>query len=245
MGNRRGLTLAELIITIFILGLIAMLGFPALNSIGAVKEKSTIKELGHTYLWLIEEASVRNVVFRVKFNLDQRTWKVEVADPNMMIFSSPKEAEEFKEEVEDDRSKLPTAFQQPANGEEDEDEEVTDLRDAGKRFEGLESEYFSTEQKLPAGLSFDFVYTPQYGEEARRPNPEPPEDAKDEIIAYSHIFPDNTAEHTVIRIISDDHPEEGYTLEIEPMTGTMNITDEIISPTDSMSWLPEEGPTIQ
>ena len=140
---------------------------------------------------------------------------------------------------------MPSAFQKNQNGQEEDDDEAIDLRDAGKRFEGLESEYFSTEQTLPEGLSFDFVYTPQYGEEGRRPNPEPPEDAKDEVIAYSHIFPDNTAEHTVIRIIADNDPEEGYTLEIEPLTGTINITAEIISPTDSMNWLPDEGPTIQ
>ena len=135
----------------------------------------------------------------------------------------------------------PSSFQQ----DESDDDEVTDLRDAGKRFEGLESEMFKTEQKLPEGLSFDFVYTPQYGEEGRRPNSEPPEESKDEIIAYSHIFPDNTAEHTVIRIINDEDPEDGYTLEIEPMTGTIKITDQIITPSDSMSWLPDEGPSIQ
>jgi len=242
MATRRGLTLAELMITILILGIIALVGLPALNSIGAVKEKSSIKELGQTYLWLIEEASVRNVVFRVKFNLDQRTWKVEVADPTMMIFSSPEEAEAFQEEVEDDRSKLPGSF---SENQGDDDEDMVDLRDGGKRFEGLESEIFSTEQTLPEGLSFEFVYTPQYGEEGLRPNPEPPEESKDEIIAYSHVFPDNTVEHTVIRVISNDDPDDGYTLEIEPMTGTIRITDEIISPTDSMSWLPDEGPTIQ
>ena len=239
MRSQRGLTFAELMITIVILGILAVLGIPALSSITATKEKSAVKEIGQTYLWLIEEASVRNVVFRVQFNLDSRSWKVEVADPNTMIFASPEAAEEFQERVEEDRTELPASFSQQG---ESEDEDVVDLRDAGKRFEGLESELFTTGQTLPEGLMFDFIYTPQYGEDGIRPSTE---DSEKDAIAYSHIFPDNTAEHTVIRIVAIDDVEDGYTLEVEPMTGNIRITSDIISPTESMSWVPDEGPTLQ
>ncbi len=238
MRYRRGLTLAELMITVVVLGLIAVLGVPILSSITAVKEKSAVKEIGQTYLWLLEEASVRNVVFRIKFNLDQGSWKVEVADPNTMVFSSPEAAEEFQERVEDDRTELPEAFAQSS----DEDDDTIDLRNAGKRFEGLESEIFTTEQSLPEGLIFDFIYTPQYGEDGLRSDSE---ESDEDVIGYSHIFPNNTAEHTVIRIVNINDVNDGYSLEIEPMTGNIRITPDIITPEDSLSWIPDEGPTIQ
>ena len=122
-----------------------------------------------------------------------------------------------------------------------------DVEDATSRFEGLDDPVFTTEQTLPDGLQFYFVYTPQYGEDGIRPNPDgPSEDPEEDLIAYTYIFSDGTAEHTVIRIVDATDIEDGYTLEIEPLSGSVSITlDDVTDPTESLSWLPDEGPRLQ
>ena len=53
-----------------------------------------------------------------------------------------------------------------------------------------------------------------------------------------------TVEYTLIRIVSEDDPEEGYTIEVEPVSGRVNIMEEERRPEDATSWLPDEGPEL-
>ncbi len=124
---------------------------------------------------------------------------------------------------------------------------ASEIEDASGRFEGLDDPVFTTEQTLPDGIRFQFVYTPQYGEDGMMPNPDgPSDDTEDDIIAYTYIFSDGTAEHTVIRIVDVDDEQDGYSLEVEPLSGVVRVTtDEIIKPSDSLSWIPDEGPPLQ
>ena len=50
---------------------------------------------------------------------------------------------------------------------------------------------------------------------------------------------------TVIRIIEEDDEEAGMTLELEPMGGQVLLTDEIKDPSESLSWVPDEGPDFR
>ena len=192
---RRGLTLIELMVVIAVIGIIGAVGAPALNGILGLQQQSAVKEIAQTYAWLIEEASLRNVSFRMSFNLDRGTWKVEVGDPGALVFSSPEDAEEHAEMVEDKMRRF--TKRQIESGEADIGEEVA-------QFQSLDGAEFRSDNTLPDGIRFAFVYTPQYGKYGMEPNDEPPDDPEEERIAYSHIFPDGTAEHTVIRIVDLD-----------------------------------------
>ena len=64
-------------------------------------------------------------------------------------------------------------------------------------------------------------------------------------MAYTYIFPNGTVEYTLIRIVSEDDPEEGYTIEVEPVSGRVNIMEEERRPEDATSWLPDEGPELE
>ncbi|MBK9367695.1 MAG: hypothetical protein IPN01_15490 [Deltaproteobacteria bacterium] len=45
--------------------------------------------------------------------------------------------------------------------------------------------------------------------------------------------------------MSEDDPEEGYTIEVEPVSGRVNIMEEERRPEDATSWLPDEGPELE
>ena len=240
---RRAFTLVEVLVTIAIMAVLFALTLPSLEGIFEVEQKAAVRELGTTYTWLMDEAALRNVTFRVVYNLDQNTWKVEVGDPDTMVFGSPDERQKWEDEQAEARAAL-TDSELEELGESAVvlDNESTDSMDSD--FDGLSDSIFTTANALPAGIRFDYVYTPQYGPDGIFPNTELPEDESDQAIAYSYIFPNGTAEHTIVRIVNDDG-EDGQSIEISPLDGRIRLTNEIIDPEELFEWIPEEAPKIQ
>ncbi len=251
------MTLIEILVTIAIIGGLTAIAVPSLAGLLDVQQRSAARELGQTYIWLVDEARLRNVSFRVVYNLDRNTWKVEAGDPNTLVYGDPesrKEAEEkqkeamarFTERERQEQSAGPTdlrgegGFSFDFGGGEDPDEAA-----ASNTWEGLDDPMFTTEQTLPYNAVFHYVWTPQYGDEGARAHDEPPDDPEDDTLAYTYIFPDGTAEHTVVRIISPGDEEDGWSIEVEPLTGRVSVHGDIVNPKDSMSWLPDEAPGLQ
>lgn len=223
-------------VVIAVMAILIGIGGPALSGLLALEQQRAISELGQTFVWLRDEAALRNVTFRIAFNLDQNTWKVEVGDPNTLAFSNPEDREEYEEDLRDRMDRF--------TDREIEEGAASEIET--RKFEGLDDPAFTTAQALPSGIRFAFVYTPQYGEDGVVPNDEPPEDPEEEAVAYAYVFPDGSTEHIVIRLVDVNDEDDGYTLEIEPLTGSVNISeDEITDPEDSLSWLPEQGPTLR
>jgi prepilin-type N-terminal cleavage/methylation domain-containing protein len=233
---RRGLTLIEIVVTMAIMGLITAVAIPSLNGIFDLQQRAGAQELARTYTFLVDEAVLRNVTFRVAYNLDRGTWKVEIGDANTLIFGDAEAREAHESDLEDQMSRF--------TQREIDEGAATDLAAAAGRFEGLETEMFTTGQELPGGTRFGFVYTPQYGEGGVEPQDTVPEDPEDDRIAYSYIFPDGTAEHTVVRIVADGEDDDGYTLEVEPISGKVRLATDLVDPADSFGWLPDAGPDL-
>lgn len=236
---RKGLTLIEIMVVMAIIAIVLAVGMPAISGVLALQQQAAITELSKTYVWLIDEAAMRNTTFRVAYNLDRNTWKVEAGDPSTLVFSTPEEREKHDEEVADMMSRF--------TQRELEEGAAAEIEDASGRFEGLDDPVFTTDQTLPDGIRFQFIYTPQYGEDGMMANPDgPSDDPEEDIMAYTYVFSDGTAEHTVIRIVDVDDEDDGYTLEIEPLSGVVRVSiDEVIDPEESLSWLPDEGPSLQ
>ena len=240
---RRGMTLIEIMVVIAVLALVMAVGIPSMAGLLDLQRRGAAKELAQTMGALVDEAALRNVTFRMAFDLDANTWKVEVGDPGTLVFSSPEERQDYERDLHDKMSRY---TQREIDEGLAEDELGADPTNG--QFEGLMDASFTTEKALPSDSRFDFVYTPQYAPDGARseldPGDEPPEEAEERTIAYTYIFPDGSAEHTVIRIVDINDPEDGYTIAIEPLTGRVSLTTEVVEPGQSLSWLPVEGPQI-
>jgi len=236
-STKRGLTLAEIVVVMVLIALIALVGVPLLGNIFTARQEAAIRDLAQTYIWLGEEAQLRGVSFRVAINLDRSTWKIEVGDPNAMVFSNPEEAGEYADTIKDKMKRF-TKRQREEQG-------LTEESTTPSQFDKLDDDIFITEKTLPEGLYFSYVYTPQYGEEGMRPNDELPEEVEDEHIAYSHIFPDGSVEHTVIQIVEVGNEEDPLSVIVEPLGAKVLISTDIREPTESLSWVPDEGPSYR
>ncbi|MDP2314456.1 MAG: prepilin-type N-terminal cleavage/methylation domain-containing protein [Pseudomonadota bacterium] len=232
---RSGISLIEIMVVIAIMAVVLGIGIPSLAGIFDLQQRSAARELAMTYSFLVNEAAMRNVTFRIAYNLDAGTYQIEVGDPNTLVFSDPEtraayEAEREKEMKRGDKKK------EGAEGEEE--------SDALQRFAGLTSPGFQSKVTLPSNSMFAYVYTPQY-DEPQTPSEEAPETEADQKIVYSYVFANGISEHSVVRIVSIDDPEDGYTIEVEPLSGKVSVDSEETEIGASMAWIPSEAPSYR
>ncbi len=232
--TRSGISLIEIMVVLAIMGVVLGIGVPSLAAIFDLQQRSAARELAMTYSFLINEAAMRNVTFRIAYNLDAGSYQIEVGDPGTLVFSDPESRAAFEAEREKEMKRFSKKDEKEAaeNGEE---------ADALDRFAGLNSPGFQTKVELPSNSMFAYVYTPQY-EEPQTPSEEPPEDASEQRIVYSYVFANGVSEHTVIRIVSIDDPEDGYTVEVEPLSGRVSVESEATDIGASLAWIPTEAP---
>jgi len=236
-AGRRGLTLIEILVACAIMAIVAVIGLPAINGIFDLQQRAAAKEIAQTYTWLMDEAALRNVTFRIAYNLDARSWKVEAGDPGTLVFGTPEEREKFDEQLRDELRRF--------TQREIEEGQAQDIEAKRGRFEGLTDIAFETGKELPGGTKFAYVYTPQYEDGGLKPSDPLPDDPEDAVIAYTYIFPDGTAEHTVVRVVDEDDPEDGWTIEVWPMSGEIHLSTDVVDPETSLAWIPEEAPELQ
>ena len=86
--------------TLAIIATFAVVAVPTMAGVLDIQQRAAARELSQTYVWLIDEARLRNVSFRVRYNLDQNTWKVEMGDPNTLVYGTPEAREEAEKKLE-------------------------------------------------------------------------------------------------------------------------------------------------
>ena len=232
---RAGLTVIEIMVALAIVVMIAGVGLPSLAGLTAAEQRAAVSKLADGYAALRDEAVLRNVTFRLAFNLERGTYEVEVGSPDYRIFEDPDEREDWENDLNESLARY--------TPEEIQEGEADELMEAAGRFEGVESALIETAGELPGGTRFAWIYTPQYGDPVE-PAEEPPEDPADDTIVYSHVFPDGQFEYTLLRIVDEEDPEQGYTLVIEPLTGRIRVAIEAVDHDDVLEWLPDEGPEL-
>ena len=287
--GRVGTTLIEIAVVIAIILMIGAVALPALNGFLLMEQSAAAKNLGITFKYLRDEAALRNVTFRVAFDLDKRTYEVQVGDPRTLIFLTPDERVAYEDALEDKLASTTEREREEGAGEDGDDAGLLSFQgisalftggggdnaenaegedavsppppptddgpvesgsggDVAARAAGLADPALLGPVALPEGTIFAWVWTPQYAEPvapSRDLEEDPLEEGELGTMAYTYIFPNGTVEYTLIRIVSEDDPEEGYTIEVEPVSGRLNIMEEERRPEDATSWLPDEGPELE
>ena len=233
--HRSGMTLVEVMVVIAIIVVVSGVAIPSMAILLDFQQKSAVKELATAFAYLRDEATLRNVTFRVEFNLDRNRWKVEAGSPDATIFATAEEREAWEQDLESQLSRF--------TERELEEGAANEILDQEGRFEGLQDGTIDTEKELPGGSRFAWVYTPEYGEPVE-PSFELPEDSSLDRVAYSYIFPDGQMQFTVIRVVGEYDPEDGYTLIVEPLTGRIHIEDVDVDYESIYDWLPVSGPEL-
>ena len=77
------------------------------------------------------------------------------------------------------------------------------------------------------------------------PSEEPPENQEDAKVVYSYVFANGRAEYTSVRIVDATDPEDGYTVEVEPLSGKVSVESEVTEIGASMAWIPTDSPDIR
>jgi type II secretory pathway pseudopilin PulG len=222
------MSLLEVMVALAIAVGVLVVVIPSIRTIFSLEQHRAAKDLALLYQQLHDEAIMRNVTFRVGFNLSDNSYTVEAGDPQTLIFSDSEEREEYRDAM---RERIEAAS----------DEEIAN-KDKPKAFEQFNASY-ATKRSMPSGTAIAGVYTPQYEEMVR---PRKFDDDKDEggSTVYSYIFASGFTEHTVVEITMDDDPTDGYTVEVEPLSGVVTLHSTIIDWEDSFEFVPEEGPAL-
>lgn len=216
---RKGFTLLEMMVVIGVMALTLAVAVPSLSSIWDLEQRGIARELAQTYRFLQSEATLRNVCFRVKYDLDAGGYAIEVGDPSSLVFGSPEEREEAMQAEEKAIKMFDTpglsGMSAPLGSP------TTVSQDGGtgsdKKFAGLDMSGFNSKVEFPVTTRYGFVYTPQY-KDPQAPTPEGVERKEEDgpNVVYSYVFPNGDIEYTVVRLVDSDDPEDGYTIEAEP-----------------------------
>lgn len=226
--SRRGMSVMEIVVVLVIaITLIALLA-PSIAGFFMLEQRQAAKELSLLYEQLHDEAVMRNVTFRVAYNLKASSYQVEVGESGTLIFDDAERRAEFEE---DERRKIALM----------DDDEKREYQSKRQPFENLGAR-FKTKFELPRRTVIGGVYTPQYAEMVSREDVMDDEDASG--IVYSYIFPNGQAEHTVVWLVDEFDAEDGFTIEIEPLSGSVHLTGELKDWQDSYDFVPDEGPTL-
>lgn len=226
--SRAGMTLIEVMVVIAIVVAVSAVGIGALTSSSTLNQRKAARDLALTYELLHDEAVLRNLTFRVVYHLDGGFYKIESGDPTTLIFTDPESRRDY-ERNRDAKLRGRTKKERAAIMAEEQE----DFMAVGK--------LFKQQIELPRGSVFGGVYTPQYGELV---TPSGEDDPEKQRIAYSYIFASGFTEHTIVQIVDIDDDQSGYTVEVEPLSGTVHLDPEIHGPDKRFDFVPTEGPGL-
>jgi prepilin-type N-terminal cleavage/methylation domain-containing protein len=236
--GRRGISLVEVMVVMAILLIVMAVMVPSMRNLLDLRRREGARQLAGTFERLHDESVMRNLSFRITFYLDEDKYTIEPGKPGALIAAGPEEREKFEADLQ---SKLRFMT---------EEERVAWLRNAEQPFEGLQGGHSIT-TALPPGVEFAGFYTPQYGRvirrgeqiEERTEGPVDPDADPETLKVYSYVMNTGYSEHTLVWLTNAGDPTDGWTVEVEPLSGAVRLHGELLEPSD-FAWLPEEGPKL-
>jgi prepilin-type N-terminal cleavage/methylation domain-containing protein len=232
--NRRGMSLIEVMVVIaIVLGLTVVL-VPSARSLFELNQRNAARKMAMHLERFHDEAVMRNRSFRITYHLDQNRYTIEAGEAGALISAGPEERERYEAEV---AGKLKYM--------NDEEKRVWQQNNR-QPFEALEVAG-KIDVELPSGVQLGGVYTPQYGRIVKPGDSLDgrDRDERDEPLAvYSYIMNSGLAEHTLIWLVDSRDPTDGWTVEIEPLSGVVRMHGELIEPEKDFAFIPDTPPSL-
>lgn len=229
------MSIMEVMVVVAIgLALVVVLA-PAGRALFELDQRGAGRKLAVTYERLHDEAVMRNLSFRLVFYLDQGKYVIESGEPGALISASPEERETFDREMRDKEEAMKRLGEEKYRAW---------MRSRRQAFE-TKGKQGQTEVELPAGVKIGGVYTPQYGRVVRPGDDLGDGSDKDEPAkVYSYIMNNGFTEHTLVWLVKASDPDDGWTIEVEPLSGVVHLHGELIDIRDIQQRIPEEGPDL-
>jgi prepilin-type N-terminal cleavage/methylation domain-containing protein len=231
---RRGMSLLEVMVVMAILLVMTAILVPAGRSVFQLEQRGAARKLATVFERFHDEAVMRNRSYRVTFYLDENRYVIESGEAGALVAASPEDRERFEAATLEKLQYM------------SEEEQKAFLHRERQPFESMEAAG-KMEIELPGGVRLGGVYTPQYGHVVvpgeKLEGMEGDEDSK--LRVQSYIMNNGFSEHTIVWIVDADDPEDGWTVEVEPLSGVVRLHGDLIDPRDGFAWVPEDGPSLQ
>jgi prepilin-type N-terminal cleavage/methylation domain-containing protein len=229
--SRRGLSLLEVMVVVAIILALTAVLIPAGRSLLELNQRSAARKLALVFERLHDEAVMRNRSFRITFRLDQDRYVIEAGEAGALIAAGPEEREQYEAEV---KSKLSLMDEEQKRAWKMSNRQPFELLEvAGKM-----------EVELPGGVKFGGLYTPQYGRVVRPGEKLEGMEDEDPLELFTYVMNNGYTEHTIVWLVDSNDPTDGWTVEVEPLSGAVRLHGELIEPDDEYAFVPDEPPSL-
>jgi type II secretory pathway pseudopilin PulG len=225
------MSLIEILVVLAIGLMLVAVMVPATRNMLALDQRAAARNLAQLYQRLHDEAIMRNRTFRISFYLDENRYVVEPGEPGALIAATPEDREKYEQET---RRKLAMM---------DDEQKRAWFQSNRQPFESLGKEG-ELEFKVPASVLLSGFFTTQYGKMIHSGDRLEGAEKEDPLRVYSFVMSNGFIEHTLVQLSSRRNPEEGFTVEVEPLSGVVRLHPELLSPEDAMTSIPDTPPAL-
>lgn len=204
VASGAGFTLIEIVVSLFIVGLILGVVISRMDTMLEWDMKAASNKMGSTIRYLYNKAATESLYIRLVLDLEEQAYWVE-ATTDPFVISSGEEGKAKKEQQE-------AAAEEEAPAEEGEEAvpgEPEQLKPKEAVFSQVDS-YLLRPVKLPDSVFFKDVYVEH--------RPDAVEGGQESI----YFFPNGFVEHAVINLRNEDD-DVNYSLETNPVSGKVSI----------------------
>jgi type II secretory pathway pseudopilin PulG len=225
------MSLIEILVVLAIGLMLVAVMIPATRNMLALDQRAAARNLAQLYQQLHDEAIMRNRTFRISFYLDENRYVVEPGEPGALIAATPEDREKYEQET---RRKLAMM---------DEEQKRAWFQSNRQPFESL-GKTGELEFKVSASVLLSGFFTAQYGKMIHSGDRLEGAEKEDPLRVYSFVMSNGFIEHTLVQLSSRRNPEEGFTVEVEPLSGVVRLHPELLSPEDAMTSIPDTPPAL-